>query len=258
MSLHYGAMCDCVGRSFLHTQGRTYENTHVRTTWRYKYRVLAFQFDFWKKIQIVVFMLRVFTAHFSPVKCSKTIFRKRVKPLVWYRGTIQSGHYKMPQEHAWYLYLKHQLSAASELSPTKYNIPVCFNHAPNPLTWWGIAGQMYHVLTFCIVPLVQGKWNPNCLVVWYMNDQNKIWTFMLEFHVCFISPLHSNDFQLLCSRYIGLHKLRTPNAFPLSINLSFMKYWRQKKIHIRRRNIEFTYSQVTTSECIHVWNKKQL
>ena len=25
--------------------------------------------------------------------------------------------------------------------------------------------------------------------------------------------------------------------------------------HIGRRDIEFTYSQVTTSECIHVWNK---
>ena len=39
---------------------------------------------------------------------------------------------------------------------------------------------------------------------------------MLEFHVCSISPLHSNEFQLLCSSYIGLHKLLTPCAFPLS------------------------------------------
>ena len=30
-------------------------------------RVLAIQFDFWK---FIVFMLGVFTAHFSPVKCS--------------------------------------------------------------------------------------------------------------------------------------------------------------------------------------------
>ena len=51
---------------------------------------------------------------------------------------------------------------------------------------------------------------------------------MPEFHVRFISPLHSNDFQLLCSRYIGLRKLQTPYAFPLFINLSLMKYWRQK------------------------------
>ena len=63
-----------------------------------------------------------------------------------------------------------------------------------------------------------------------MNDQNKIRTFMLEFHVCYISPLHSNDFQLLCSSYNGLHKLRTPSAFPLSINLSLMKYRCQKII----------------------------
>ena len=56
-----------------------------------------------------------------------------------------------------------------------------------------------------------------------MNDQNKIQMFMLEFHVCSISPLHLNDFQLLCSSYIGLHKLQTPYAFPLTINLSLMK-----------------------------------
>ena len=67
---------------------------------------------------------------------------------------------------------------------------------------------------------------PNCLVVLYMNDQNKIRMFMLEFHVRSISPLHSNDFQLQCSSYmfIGLHKLRTSYAFPLSINLSLVKY----------------------------------
>ena len=69
---------------------------------------------------------------------------------------------------------------------------------------------------------LKGQVNQNCLVVWYMNDKNKIQTFMLEFHVGFISPLHSNDFQLLCSSYIGLHKLRTPYAFPLLINLSLI------------------------------------
>ena len=47
---------------------------------------------------------------------------------------------------------------------------------------------------------------------------------MLEFHVRSISPLHSKDSQLLYYSYIGLHKLRTPYAFPLSINLSLMKY----------------------------------
>ena len=53
---------------------------------------------------------------------------------------------------------------------------------------------------------------------------------MFEFYVRSISPLHTNDFQLLCSSYIGLDKLRTPYAFPLSINLSLMKYWRQQII----------------------------
>ena len=53
---------------------------------------------------------------------------------------------------------------------------------------------------------------------------------MLEFHVRSISPLHSKDFQLLWSSFIGLHKLRATYAFPLSINLSLVKYWRQKLI----------------------------
>ena len=50
-SLHYSAMCDCAGESFLQTQGRTYvyAMTHVRTTCQCKYMVLAIQFDFWKK-----------------------------------------------------------------------------------------------------------------------------------------------------------------------------------------------------------------
>ena len=55
--------------------------------------------------------------------------------------------------------------------------------------------------------LLRVRGNPNCQEVCYMNDQNKIRKFMLEFHVRFISPLHSKDFQLLCSSYIGLHKL---------------------------------------------------
>ena len=45
---------------------------------------------------------------------------------------------------------------------------------------------------------------------------------MLEFHVRSISPLHSKDFQLLWSSYIGLHKLRTIYAFPMSINMSLV------------------------------------
>ena len=53
---------------------------------------------------------------------------------------------------------------------------------------------------------------------------------MLEFHICYISALHSKDFQLLWSSYIGLHKLQTTYAFSLSINLNLVKYWRQKII----------------------------
>ena len=53
---------------------------------------------------------------------------------------------------------------------------------------------------------------------------------MLEFNVRPISPSHSKDFQLLWSSYIGVHKLRTTYAFPLSINLSLVKYGRQNII----------------------------
>ena len=70
---------------------------------------------------------------------------------------------------------------------------------------------------------------------------------MLEFYVRSIPPLYSKDFQLLWSSYIGLHKLRKTFAFPLPINLTLVK-----NNHIGRKNIEFTYSQVTTSECIHM------
>ena len=72
---------------------------------------------------------------------------------------------------------------------------------------------------------------------------------MLEFHVRSISPLLSKDFQLLCSSYNGLHKLRTPYAFP-----ELDEILTPKNNHIGRRNLELTYSEVTTSECI--WNKK--
>ena len=45
-----------------------------------------------------------------------------------------------------------------------------------------------------------------------------------------IAPLHSKDFQLLWSSYIGLHKVRATYAFPLSINLSLVKILAQKII----------------------------
>ena len=63
-----------------------------------------------------------------------------------------------------------------------------------------------------------------------MNDQNKIGMFMLEFHVHSVSPLHSNDFQLLCPSYINLHKLLMPYSFPLSITPEFDKILTQKII----------------------------
>ena len=40
-----------------------------------------FNLIFGRKIQFIVYMLRVFIAHLSSVKFSKTIFPKRAKPL---------------------------------------------------------------------------------------------------------------------------------------------------------------------------------
>ena len=87
-----------------------------------------------------------------------------------------------------------------------------------------LAGLLLEMIRAYIQVLIRVKGNPNCLVVWYMNDQNKIRTFMLEFHVGSISASHPKDFQLLWSSYLSLHKLPTPYAFPLPFNLSFIKY----------------------------------
>ena len=56
-------------------------------------------------MQFIVLMLRVLNAYFSPVKCFKTSFHKRAKPLAPYRGSIcrplpEYELYKMPQERA--------------------------------------------------------------------------------------------------------------------------------------------------------------
>ena len=107
-----------------------------------------FNLIFGRKIQFSVFMLHVFTALFSSVKCSKLIFYKRAIPLASYRGTIQSGNSIKCIMNAPDTYLKHQLSGASELSPNKYNIPVGFNHAPYPLTWGGGGYSLANVLCF--------------------------------------------------------------------------------------------------------------
>ena len=88
------------------------------------------------KIQFIVSMLRVFIAHFSPVKFSKTIFGQKGQTPGFIKGDYSECQlYKMPLKRAWSIYLKNLLSATSELFPN--------------LAW-----QMNHVLTFCIVFLV--------------------------------------------------------------------------------------------------------
>ena len=120
-------MCDCVGERFLHTQGSTYKNTHVRTTWQCKYRVLAIQFEFWKKNSVYC----VYAA------CLHSSFRKRAKPLASYRETIQSGNFIKCPKNAPDTYISSISFLLQVSSPNKLNIPVGFNHAPNPLTWRG-------------------------------------------------------------------------------------------------------------------------
>ena len=82
-------------------------------------------------MHFIVFMLRVFGTQFSPVKCSKTIFRKRAEPLAPYRRTIY-GPLPEFELYKMRLVLISQASAfcSGELSPNKYNVQVGFNHAP--------------------------------------------------------------------------------------------------------------------------------
>ena len=102
--------------------------------------------------------------------------------------------------------------------------------------------------------LLRVKGKPKSLVVQYMNHHNKIWTFILEFHIRSIAPFHSKDFQLLWTSYIGLHTLQTIYAFPLFINLSLVKYWRQKIIILETSNLPTRKLQPVNA--LHVWNKK--
>ena len=135
----------------------------------------SIQFDFGRKIQFIGFMLRVFTAHFSPVKCSKTISTKGPNPWLYIGGYSEWGLYKMPQERALYLYLKHQLSAASELSPNKQYIPVGYYHASNPLTWQGYSRANVPYFIFLHCPLSAGKMK--CVA---FDIQRQIWQYKVK------------------------------------------------------------------------------
>ena len=86
-----------------------------------------------------------------------------------------------------------------------------------------------------------------------MNDQNKIRTFMLEFKVCSMSHLHSKDFSITVFQLYWLAQVE--NALCVStVHLPELdEMLTPKRNHVGRRNLEFTYSQVT-SECM--WNKK--
>ena len=105
-----------------------------------------------------MFILRVFTAHFSPVKCSKTIYRKMTKPLASYRGTIQSGNSIKCPRYAPDTYIS-SISFLLQVCSLPINIiyQSVLTTRPIPGHGGGQAGQMYHVLTFCIVPSVRGK-----------------------------------------------------------------------------------------------------
>ena len=151
-----------------------YENTHEPTTWQCKYRVLAIQFVFRKKFQFIVLMLRVFIAHFRPVKFSKNHFPKKGQTPGFIKGDYTECELcKMPLESARSLYLKHQLSAASELSPNEYNVPVGFNHTPYPLTWCGYSRANEPCFNFLHCPLSVGK----CGAI---DIQRQIWQYKVK------------------------------------------------------------------------------
>ena len=145
---------------------RIYPLTHFAKSMVYSVKL------YWNSTKDVfglLFMLRIFTAHFSPVKCSKTIFRKRAKPLASYRGTIRSGNSIKCHGNAPDTYIS---SISFLLQVRSLPISIIYQSAltMHPIPWHGggIAGQMYHVLTFCNVSLVRGK----CVA---FDIQRQIW-----------------------------------------------------------------------------------
>ena len=119
-------------------------------------------------------MLRVFTTHFSPVKSSKTIFHKRAEPLASYRETIQSGNFIKCHRNAPDTYIS-SISFLLQVSslPMIIIYQLVFTTHRIPSHGGGIAEQMYHVLTFCIVPLVRGK----CAA---LDIQRQIWQYKVK------------------------------------------------------------------------------
>ena len=139
---------------------RIYPLTHFAKSMVYSVKL------YWNSTKDVfglLFMPRVFTAHFSPMKCSKTIFRKRAKPLASYRGTIQSGNSikclrNAPDTHI--------LSISFLLQVSSLPISIiyqCVNHVPNPLTWRGYSRATVPCFNFSHCPLSAGSMCGN----WY-------------------------------------------------------------------------------------------
>ena len=117
-------------------------------------------------------MLSVFTAHFSPVKCSKTIFLKKAKPLASYRGTIQSGNSIKCPRNASDTYIS-SISFLLQLSTNKTYIQVGFNHKHNPLTWRGYSLANVPCINFLHCPLSAWK----CAA---FDIQRQIWQYKVK------------------------------------------------------------------------------
>ena len=99
-------------------------------------------------MKFIVFMLRVSRIHFSPVKCSKPFSAK---------GPIPECKLKKNDAGTCMIHVS-QASAfcSGELPPNKYNVPVSFSHAPNPLTLLGYSQANVLCFNFLHCPLSAG------------------------------------------------------------------------------------------------------
>ena len=114
-----------------------------------------------RKMQFIVFMLRVVRTHFIPAKALKP-FSAKGSRLARYRGTIcrpfpECELYKMPQKRADILISQASAFCSGELSPNKYNVPVGLYHAPNSLTWRWYSRANVPCFNFLHCPLSAGE-----------------------------------------------------------------------------------------------------
>ena len=98
--------------------------------------------------------------------------QKGPNPWLHIGGYLEWELYKMPQERAYISSISFLLQVSSLPISIIYQ-SVLTTH---PILWHGggITGEMYHILTFCIVPLVRGK----CVA---FDIQKQIWQYKVKY-----------------------------------------------------------------------------